>query len=72
METVKKICSVLLVAGSIILALRGLLSFDVVAWLCAGAWTTMARILYGVFGLAAVGMVVATIGTKKKEIADQK
>ncbi len=43
---------VLVVLGAINWGLWGFFQFDLVAWLCKGNTTGMARVVYGIIGLA--------------------
>lgn len=63
----KKICMGILMIGGILLCLRGLLAFDVLAWLCGGAFTIAARIGYALFGLAVLGVIAASLRKKVKQ-----
>ena len=50
----RTISLILLAIGGINWGLVGLFSFDLVAWLCGGGGTLLARIIYTVVALSAV------------------
>lgn len=50
----RTITLILLAIGGINWGLVGLFSFDLVAWLCGGGGTLLARIIYTVVALSAV------------------
>lgn len=62
----KKICLWVLIIGGICLSLKGLFSFDLLAWICGGTQLVAARIVYALFGLAAVGYLIADLCQKSK------
>lgn len=62
----KKICIGILILGGMLLSLKGLFSFDALAWICGGAVTVAARIGYVLFGLAALGTLVSGLREKMK------
>ena len=49
-----KICLVLAIIGCLNWGLVGLFAFDLVAWICGGAGTVIARIIYSLVGLAGI------------------
>ena len=51
----KTIFAILLVVGGLNWGLVGLFSFDLVAWICGGAATWVARAIYILVGVSAVG-----------------
>lgn len=57
----RKVCAVLLVIGGINWGLIGIFSFDAVAWICGGAMMLLARIIFTVIGLAAIGYIITSI-----------
>ena len=54
MMIVNKIALVLSIIGALNWGLVGLFSFDLVAWICGGAATVVARIIYVLIALAGV------------------
>lgn len=66
----KKLCGGILTVGGILLGIKGLFSFDVLAWICGGAITVAARIGYALFALAAIGFIAACLNEKIKEKND--
>ena len=51
---INKIALILSIIGSLNWGLVGLFSFDLVAWICGGATTIIARIIYVLVALAGV------------------
>jgi uncharacterized membrane protein YuzA (DUF378 family) len=54
MMIVNKIALILVIVGALNWGLVGLLSFDLVAWICGGATAIVARIIYTVIALAGI------------------
>ena len=54
MMIMNKIALLLIIVGALNWGLVGLFSFDLVAWICGGAATILARIIYTVIALAGV------------------
>lgn len=54
MMIVNKIALALIIIGALNWGLVGLFSFDLVAWICGGAATVIARIIYTVIALAGI------------------
>ena len=54
MMIVNKIALVLAILGALNWGLVGLFSFDLVAWICGGATTVVARIIYVLIALAGI------------------
>lgn len=54
MNIVYKICIALIIIGGINWGLIGIFQFDLVAWLCGGAATFLARTVYTLVGIAAL------------------
>ena len=54
MRILDRIALILSIIGSLNWGLVGLFQFDAVAWLCGGAGTLLARIIYTVVGLCGV------------------
>lgn len=52
MKCVSKLALVLVVLGAINWGLWGFFQFDLVAWLCKGNTTGMARLIYSIVGLS--------------------
>ena len=51
---VNKIALIIAIIGTLNWGLVGLFSFDLVAWICGGATTVLARIIYVIVALAGV------------------
>lgn len=54
MTVINKIALALIIVGALNWGLVGLFSFDLVAWICGGAATIVARIIYTVIALAGI------------------
>lgn len=54
MMIINKIALALIIIGALNWGLVGLFSFDLVAWICGGAGTIVARIIYTVIALAGI------------------
>ena len=54
MMIVNKIALVLAILGALNWGLVGLFAFDLVAWICGGATTVVARIIYVLIALAGI------------------
>ena len=54
MSIVNKIALALIIVGALNWGLVGLFAFDLVAWICGGATTVIARIIYILIALAGV------------------
>jgi uncharacterized membrane protein YuzA (DUF378 family) len=54
MTIINKIALAIAIVGTLNWGLVGLFSFDLVAWLCGGAGTILARIIYVAVALAGV------------------
>ena len=54
MSIVNKIALILVIIGALNWGLVGLFAFDLVAWICGGASTVVARIIYTLVGLAGI------------------
>ena len=51
---INKIALIISIIGSLNWGLVGLFSFDLVAWICGGATTVVARIIYVIVALAGI------------------
>ena len=51
---INKIALIISIIGSLNWGLVGLFSFDLVAWMCGGATTIVARIIYVIVALAGI------------------
>ena len=51
---VNKIALLLIIVGALNWGLVGLFSFDLVAWICGGQTTVLARVIYTVVALAGI------------------
>ncbi len=54
MRILDRIALILTIIGSLNWGLVGLFRFDLVAWICGGSGTLLARIIYTLVGLAGV------------------
>ncbi len=54
MKIVNNIALILSIIGGINWGLIGLFKFDLVAWICGGQDSVIARIIYSIVGLAAI------------------
>ncbi len=54
MTVVNRIALILNIIGGINWGLIGLFQFDLVAWICGGQDSVLARIIYSLVGLAAI------------------
>jgi len=54
MTVVNKIALILVIIGALNWGLVGLFTFDLVAWICGGAGTVVARIIYTLVALAGI------------------
>ena len=54
MTVIERIALILVVVGALNWGGIGLFSFDTVAWICGGAGTLLARIIYTVVALAGI------------------
>jgi uncharacterized membrane protein YuzA (DUF378 family) len=54
MTIINKIALILVIIGALNWGLVGLFTFDLVAWICGGATTMLARIIYTLVGLAGI------------------
>lgn len=57
MRILDRIALILVIVGAFNWGSIGLFAFDAVAWICGGAGTLLARIIYTVVGLAGVWCV---------------
>ena len=64
---IKSISEVLLVIGGLNWGLIGIFNFDLVAWLCGGASTVFARVIYSLVGVAAIVFAIASLAGKEGE-----
>lgn len=54
MNVINKIALALIIIGALNWGLVGLFTFDLVAWICGGATTIFARIIYTLIALAGI------------------
>ncbi len=54
MTVVNKLALILIIVGALNWGLVGLFTFDLVAWICGGAGTVIARIIYTLIALAGI------------------
>ena len=67
---INKIALILSIIGSLNWGLVGLFSFDLVAWICGGATTIIARIIYVLVALAGV-WCISMLFKGNDELAEQ-
>ena len=65
---IDKIALILVIVGALNWGLVGLFSFDLVAWMCGGATTMLARIIYTLVALAGV-WCISLLFRSNEEIA---
>ncbi|MEA4911846.1 MAG: DUF378 domain-containing protein [Oscillospiraceae bacterium] len=63
----KRLSLILLVVGGLNWGSVGLFSFDAVAWLCGGAASIFARIIFTLVGIAAIIAVFTAFGDGKED-----
>ena len=66
MTIINKIALILVIIGALNWGLVGLFSFDLVAWICGGASTVIARIIYSLVGLAGVWCISLLFRAREK------
>ena len=66
---INKIALIISIIGSLNWGLVGLFSFDLVAWICGGATTLLARIIYTLVALAGI-WCISMLFYKNDEIAN--
>ena len=69
MNIINKIALVLSIIGSLNWGLVGLFSFDLVAWICGGATSVLARIIYVIVALAGI-WCISLLFKSNDEIAE--
>ena len=65
MEMVDKLALTLVLIGGVNWGSVGLFRFDLVAFLCGGSGSLIARVVYGLVGLAALWCIPMMIDRKK-------
>lgn len=73
MMIMDRIALILSVIGSLNWGLVGLFRFDAVAWICGGAGSLLARIIYTIVGLAGIwciSLIFRTDETRAHDRAD--
>lgn len=66
---VNKIALIISIIGSLNWGLVGLFSFDLVAWICGGATSVLARIIYVIVALAGI-WCISLLFKSNDEIAE--
>lgn len=66
---INKIALAIAIIGTLNWGLVGLFSFDLVAWICGGATTLLARIIYTVVALAGI-WCISMLFHRNDEIAE--
>lgn len=70
MTVVNKIALILAIIGALNWGLVGLFTFDLVAWICGGATTVLARIIYVIVALAGLWCISLLFHTDDKRVED--
>ena len=70
MTVMNKIALILAIIGALNWGLVGLFTFDLVAWICGGATTVLARIIYVVVALAGLWCISLLFHTDEKRVED--
>lgn len=65
MAALKLVAYILVIVGALNWGLWGIAQFDLVATIFGGNTTMLARIVYSLVGIAAVGLVVMKLGDSK-------
>ncbi len=65
MAALKLVAYILVIVGALNWGLWGIAQFDLVATIFGGNATMLARIVYSLVGIAAVGLVVMKLGDSK-------
>ncbi len=65
MAALKLVAYILVIVGALNWGLWGIAQFDLVATIFGGSSTMLARIVYSLVGIAAVGLVVMKLGDSK-------
>ena len=69
---IDRICLVLTIIGALNWGSIGVFSFDIVAWICGGAETLFARIIYTVVALAGLWCISLLFRDRNNEIITDK
>lgn len=72
MTVMNKIALVLTIIGALNWGSIGLFSFDVVAWICGGAGTVAARIIYTIVALAGLWCISLLFRNEMPERAETR
>ncbi len=72
MTVMNKIALVLTIIGALNWGSVGLFSFDVVAWICGGAGTVVARIIYTIVALAGLWCISLLFRNEMPERAETR
>lgn len=72
MTIMNKIALVLTIIGALNWGSVGLFSFDVVAWICGGAGTVVARIIYTIVALAGLWCISLLFRNEMPERAETR
>ena len=68
---VNKIALIIAIIGTLNWGLVGLFSFDLVAWICGGATTILARIIYVIVALAGI-WCISLLFKSDDEVAEHR
>lgn len=71
MAVMNKIALIIVIIGAINWGSIGLFSFDIVAWICGGAATILARIIYTIVALAGL-WCIAMLFSKDDEAVSNR
>jgi len=69
---INKIALIISIIGSLNWGLVGLFSFDAVAWICGGAETILARIIYVVVALAGIWCISLLFHSDEEDITHDR
>jgi uncharacterized membrane protein YuzA (DUF378 family) len=71
MRILDRIALILTIVGSLNWGLVGLFRFDLVAWICGGSGTLLARIIYTLVGLAGVWCISLLFRPDEARVHDE-
>ena len=71
MMILDRIALILTVIGALNWGLVGLFRFDAVAWICGGAETLLARIIFTVVGLAGIWCISLIFRSEDERVQEQ-
>lgn len=71
MRILDRIALILTIVGSLNWGMVGLFRFDLVAWICGGGGTLLARIIYTLVGLAGVWCISLLFRPDEERVHDE-